>query len=84
MPSLLRALVACGWFGIQTWIGGSSLHQMAQVVAPASLAAASPLPVLGITAAELACFLTFWAAQVLLLPRAGGLLSTPVCQALPV
>ncbi|MCG8606180.1 cytosine permease, partial [bacterium] len=22
IPSLLRALIACGWFGIQTWIGG--------------------------------------------------------------
>ncbi|MBV8212958.1 MAG: cytosine permease, partial [Verrucomicrobia bacterium] len=24
LPALLRALVACGWFGIQTWIGGSA------------------------------------------------------------
>mmetsp|Transcript_26664 Transcript_26664/g.79237 ORF Transcript_26664/g.79237 Transcript_26664/m.79237 type:complete len:331 (-) Transcript_26664:1483-2475(-) len=28
LPSLTRALVACGWFGIQTWIGGSALHQL--------------------------------------------------------
>jgi len=27
IPSLLRAIVACGWFGIQTWIGGSAIHQ---------------------------------------------------------
>ncbi len=26
VPALLRALVACGWFGIQTWIGGLALH----------------------------------------------------------
>ncbi|MDX1660848.1 MAG: NCS1 family nucleobase:cation symporter-1 [Gemmatimonadota bacterium] len=25
VPALLRALVACGWFGIQTWIGGLAL-----------------------------------------------------------
>jgi len=25
VPALLRAIVACGWFGIQTWIGGASL-----------------------------------------------------------
>jgi nucleobase:cation symporter-1, NCS1 family len=25
-PSLARALVACGWFGIQTWIGGMAIH----------------------------------------------------------
>jgi nucleobase:cation symporter-1, NCS1 family len=26
VPAILRALVACGWFGIQTWIGGLALH----------------------------------------------------------
>ena len=26
-PSVLRALVACGWFGIQTWIGGAAIYQ---------------------------------------------------------
>jgi len=25
-PSIVRALVACGWFGIQTWIGGLAIH----------------------------------------------------------
>lgn len=27
IPALLRAIVACGWFGIQTWIGGYSIYQ---------------------------------------------------------
>ncbi len=26
LPALMRALVACGWFGIETWIGGEALH----------------------------------------------------------
>src|SRR5262247_1073559 len=26
MPALMRAIVACGWFGIQAWIGGEALH----------------------------------------------------------
>src|SRR5207237_776877 len=26
VPALLRAFVACGWFGIQTWIGGSAIY----------------------------------------------------------
>src|SRR5213592_55357 len=26
LPALLRALVACGWFGIQAWIGGAALN----------------------------------------------------------
>ncbi len=35
VPALLRALVACGWFGIQTWIGGQAIHGMLQIVWPA-------------------------------------------------
>jgi NCS1 family nucleobase:cation symporter-1 len=30
IPAILRAIVACGWFGIQTWIGGFALFQMAR------------------------------------------------------
>src|SRR5262249_5685535 len=26
VPALMRAIVACGWFGIQAWIGGQALH----------------------------------------------------------
>src|SRR5688572_32030860 len=32
VPALLRSLVACGWFGIQTWIGGQAIHTMLSVV----------------------------------------------------
>jgi NCS1 family nucleobase:cation symporter-1 len=28
IPALLRAIVACGWFGIQTWIGGQALDAL--------------------------------------------------------
>ncbi|MDB5206446.1 MAG: family nucleobase:cation symporter [Flavisolibacter sp.] len=28
IPAMLRAIVACGWFGIQTWIGGESLYNL--------------------------------------------------------
>jgi nucleobase:cation symporter-1, NCS1 family len=35
IPAVLRALVACGWFGIQTWIGGFALFQMVKVWVPA-------------------------------------------------
>src|ERR1044072_3986342 len=28
IPAILRAIVACGWFGIQTWIGGASLYNL--------------------------------------------------------
>lgn len=34
IPALLRAIVACGWFGIQTWIGGFALYQMFRIWIP--------------------------------------------------
>src|SRR5258708_25489512 len=35
VPALLRALVACGWFGIQAWIGGAAIHKLLSVFFPA-------------------------------------------------
>src|ERR1700757_1168826 len=32
IPALLRALVACGWFGIQTWIGGEALYKICAMI----------------------------------------------------
>src|SRR5476649_1989649 len=34
IPAMLRAVIACGWFGIQTWIGGFALYQMVKLWAP--------------------------------------------------
>ena len=34
VPALMRALVACGWFGIQAWIGGEALHTMFKTIIP--------------------------------------------------
>ena len=34
VPAVLRALVACGWFGIQTWIGGEAINAMVVVLVP--------------------------------------------------
>ena len=59
VPALLRALVACGWFGIQTWIGGSAVFKILLVFVP-SLASGQALPVLGISFIQFACFLFFW------------------------
>ncbi|HTQ61432.1 MAG TPA: NCS1 family nucleobase:cation symporter-1 [Candidatus Solibacter sp.] len=35
VPAILRALVACGWFGIQCWIGGEAINAMLIALAPA-------------------------------------------------
>jgi nucleobase:cation symporter-1, NCS1 family len=50
IPAVLRALVACGWFGIQTWIGGQAIHSMLQILWPAASAPAMVL----------LCFGAFW------------------------
>jgi NCS1 family nucleobase:cation symporter-1 len=34
VPAILRALVACGWFGIQTWIGGEAINAMIVALVP--------------------------------------------------
>lgn len=63
LPALLRAFVACGWFGIQTSIGGSAVYKIVLVFQP-SLAAGHALPVLGITLSQFACFFFFWAINM--------------------
>jgi NCS1 family nucleobase:cation symporter-1 len=59
VPALLRALVACGWFGIQTWIGGAAIYTILGVFLPA-WSKWEPLPGLGINVAQLGCFIFFW------------------------
>src|SRR5205823_2072525 len=34
VAAMLRALVACGWFGIQTWIGGEAVNSLIATLAP--------------------------------------------------
>jgi NCS1 family nucleobase:cation symporter-1 len=68
VPAIMRALVACGWFGIQTWIGGWAIFTMLSVWFPGWKSAA-PISGLGITAPQLACFLAFWLLNMLVVWR---------------
>lgn len=63
IPALLRALVACGWFGIQTWIGGNAIYKILSVFVPSL--AGTPMGFLGITPAQFVCFLFFWGINLL-------------------
>jgi NCS1 family nucleobase:cation symporter-1 len=63
LPALMRALVACGWYGIQTWIGGEALLTLLGVLLGADLRGA-PLPLLDIGAGQLAAFVAFWLLQL--------------------
>ncbi len=65
VAALARALVACGWFGIQSWIGGWAIYQALGAMNIINIASdTTDLPVLGITALEFFCFLTFWAINL--------------------
>jgi NCS1 family nucleobase:cation symporter-1 len=37
LPAMLRAIVACGWFGIQSWLGGQAIAAMIGVLWPATI-----------------------------------------------
>lgn len=65
VPALLRAIVACGWFGIQTWIGGWAIYKLIEAIWPgiAHLPALLPAAV-GLNTGEALCFLLFWAMNV--------------------
>ncbi len=63
IPSVARALVACGWFGIQTWFGGFAIYQLLNVLTSGGLQGAD-IAFLGINGGEFACFLVFWAIQL--------------------
>lgn len=63
IPALLRGLVACGWFGIQTWVGGSAIYTILNAVSSDWFVGA-PLPILGIDAWQAVCFLFFWSLHV--------------------
>ena len=60
VPAILRAIVACGWFGIQTWIGGQAIHSMLRIIYPAT--AHNP-------AGPWICFFAFWLLNLIVIWR---------------
>ncbi|KAL5981803.1 Neuronal calcium sensor 1 [Asimina triloba] len=67
IATLIRSLIGCGWFAVESWIGGQAFF----LLLPASLrhsdALSSPIPWLGTSSLEFACFIVFWLAQLLIL-----------------
>ena len=74
VPALARALVGCGWFGIQTHAGGRALRAALVALAPNTVGAfaaahAAPIPTLAIPPLDLACYLAFLVAQMMIIAR---------------
>lgn len=68
VPAVARAIVACGWYGIQTWIGGGALLTLLGVIVGKKLEGA-PLPLLGIGFGQLLSFFAFWGIQLLFVTK---------------
>ena len=68
IASVLRAIVGCGWFGIQSWIGGTAIYAIACLAMPSII----DLPVIGffsneqiqVNVGQFVCFLLFWALNI--------------------
>jgi NCS1 family nucleobase:cation symporter-1 len=73
LPALMRALVACGWFGIQAWIGGEALHTFFTALYP-SWATLLVGPVAGHPPTEWVSFLLFWSLNIFIIYRGMNLL----------
>ena len=64
IPAILRAIVACGWFGIQTWIGGFALYQMLRLWFPALETLPPVFPAsFGLETGPAICFFSFLVAK---------------------
>jgi NCS1 family nucleobase:cation symporter-1 len=61
VPSLIRAVVACGWFGIQTLFGGIAIHLLLSAVSDSWASLGGTGEVLG--------FFIFWIANIAVVIR---------------
>jgi NCS1 family nucleobase:cation symporter-1 len=60
VPAILRAIVACGWFGIQTWIGALALQALLTAAWPAWASVPASIWI---------SFAIFWLAQIAIIIR---------------
>jgi NCS1 family nucleobase:cation symporter-1 len=60
IPAVARALVACGWFGIQTWIGGQAMHTILLALWPDWSSVPGGVWI---------CFFAFWAMNIYVVVR---------------
>jgi NCS1 family nucleobase:cation symporter-1 len=60
IPAILRAIVACGWFGIQTWIGALALNALLAAAWPPWATMAGNIAI---------AFAIFWGVQVAIIIR---------------
>ena len=73
LPALMRAIVACGWFGIQAWIGGEAVNTFFASIVPGWKALLGS-GFGGHSTTEWLSFLMFWSLNVAIVYRGMDLL----------
>jgi len=82
VPALMRALVACGWFGIQAWIGGQALYTFMKAIIPGWPTVLGGT-IGGHTPTEWLCFMVFWGINIYIIYRGMDLLKGVASLAAP-
>ncbi len=69
IPAILRAIVACGWFGIQTYIGGEAVRTFVEAMWPGFAKLGGGAAFAGLTVPSALTFLFFWALNIWIIYR---------------
>ena len=69
VPALARAVVACGWFGIQTWIGGTAIDALCAHMWPGWPSLFGGAQLFGVALHTWIAFLLFWGIQVFIIVK---------------
>jgi NCS1 family nucleobase:cation symporter-1 len=64
LPALLRAVVACGWFGIQTFVGGEAVRTFVVAAWPDFAHLGGDATLLGLSVPSAITFMLFWAVNI--------------------
>jgi nucleobase:cation symporter-1, NCS1 family len=64
VPAILRAMVACGGFAIQTWIGGAALDALISATWSGWVTAFGQTAIMNVTLHSWVAFLLFWGIEV--------------------
>ncbi|MBL8920365.1 MAG: NCS1 family nucleobase:cation symporter-1 [Myxococcaceae bacterium] len=69
IPAVLRAIVACGWFGIQTFIGGEAVKTFVEALWPGYAQLGGGATFLGLSLPSAITFFVFWALNIVIILR---------------
>jgi nucleobase:cation symporter-1, NCS1 family len=69
VPAVLRAIVACGWFGIQTFIGGEAVKTFIEALWPSFAHLGGGADLLGLSLPSALTFLVFWGLNIYIIYR---------------